>query len=570
MRYIYSFITLLVILFILKSCATPMGPTGGEPDRSAPIVINTDPQQGSTNFSDREVSFTFDKYIDRNSFRQNVSIEPDLGIEFETSFRRKTATVRFASELPENTTVIVKVGTDVTDTNRNRLDSSYDLALSTGDVLDRGKITATAIDAETGRGESGQRIFLYREPFDLESRAVYISETDTSGRVEFGYIGEGIYKAFWVQDQNRDRIWDKEREPAQPFFENTFELSEGDSIDIGTLYISMPDTIAPRIEGVGLLSERRLRLRLSEHVEWDQDAVITVTDTLGFEVTNAFPLYMQESDENVLYAQSEESLPESNMYSLKPFGITDASENSLRVVFSPFIGSNEPDTTILRTISHNSANGLFPDEALEIVYSRFIDDQNVIDSLQVVDGERVINDWNGIETDRNILRVFPQVTWESGVSYQFRVWNPWEEQRELIEPDIWQRNQLGSIEFIIENSDPDIASTLRLTDSDNSIRVDTTFHQSVIIDNLPPLTYRAILFQDENGNERWDPGVVEPFEKPEPYTVRRSIPVREGFTSEVEVSYPVSGVRGLIPVEESQSESESESESGESDESDES
>ncbi|MEX0944193.1 MAG: Ig-like domain-containing protein, partial [Balneolaceae bacterium] len=158
-----------MILFILKSCATPMGPTGGEPDRSAPIVINTDPQQGSTNFSDREVSFTFDKYIDRNSFRQNVSIEPDLGIEFETSFRRKTATVRFASELPENTTVIVKVGTDVTDTNRNRLDSSYDLALSTGDVLDRGKITATAIDAETGRGESGQRIFLYREPFDLES-----------------------------------------------------------------------------------------------------------------------------------------------------------------------------------------------------------------------------------------------------------------------------------------------------------------------------------------------------------------------------------------------------------------
>lgn len=514
-----------------------MSPTGGEPDRTPPNVVETRPSQGTVNFRGNEVRFTFDKFIDRASFRQNVSIEPDLGIEFETSFSRRTATVQFTSDLPENTTVVIKVGTDVSDTNRNMMGRSFDLAISTGDVLDSGTITATLLDAETGRGESGKRVFLYREPFDLSSRAMYTTQTDTSGRVEFGYIGEGIYKAFWVNDLNRNRIWDRDRELAQPFHMETFEVSEGDSVDIGTLYVALPDTIAPRIEGVGLFSERRLRLRLSETVTWNQGAYFSVLDTLDNEVTRAYPLYMPDGEQPILFAETVSPLSESNSYTLKPHRITDEAGNLLRVDFSPFIGSNEPDTTILRTHSHNAANGLFLDEPLEIKYTKFIDDDAVLDSLQIVDGENVIEGWENAEVVRHILRISPDGAWEPGIRYQFRVWNPWEESREIIEPEIWQRNQLGSIQFTIVNADPDVPTVLKLTDVDKSIRVDTTFTESIEIENLPPLTYKAILFQDENGNNRWDPGVVEPYQKPEPYYVRRAIPVREGFTSEVEISY---------------------------------
>lgn len=536
-------LTMGLLWILMQSCATPIGPTGGEPDRTPPNVVDTKPAQGTVNFRGDEVSFTFDKFLDRNSFRQNVSIEPDLGIEFETSFSRRTATVQFSSRLPENTTIVIKVGNDVSDTNRNRMGRPYDLALSTGPVLDSATVTATLLDAESGSGQDGRRVFLYREPFDLTSRAIYTSETDTSGRVEFGYLGEGTYKAFWVNDINRNRIWDRDRERAQPFYMETFNVSDGDSIDIGSLYVTIPDTVAPRIEGVGLLSERRLRLRLSEDVEWTRDAYLAVTDTLDSEITRAYPLYMSERDENVLFAESLSPLDESNSYTLQPHGLTDRAGNMLRVDFFPFIGSNEPDTTILRTYAHNATNGLFANEPLEIEYTQFINDDAVLDSLQVLDGERVLDEWDHIEIDRHILRISPDGVWEPGIRYQFRVWNPWEQDREMIEPEIWQRNQLGSIEFALTNADPDIPTILKLTDTDNSIQVDTTFTGNIEIENLPPLTYRATLFQDENGNGRWDSGEVEPYEKPEPYYVRRSIPVREGFTSEVEINYP-----GLDPV----------------------
>jgi hypothetical protein len=561
LKSLYYLLSLILLLFLIKSCATPMAPTGGEPDRTGPRVLETYPPSGTTNFEGNEVRFKFDKFVDRNSFRQNISVEPDLGIEFEVDFSRRTGIVSFSRPLPENTTIIVQAGTDVTDTNRNKMERPYEIALSTGDVLDEASITARILDATTGRGDSGKRIFLYREPYDLTQRANYVAQTDTSGRANFGYIAEGTYKAFWVDDINRNRIWDRNRERAQPFRFETFDVAHGDSMDLGTLYFSAPDTVAPRIEGVGLLSEKRLRLRLSEKVTWRPGAFLSVTDTLENEITRAYPLYESEDEPTVVFAQSVEPLGESQTFTLKPEGFTDRAGNRLRVDFSPFSGSAEPDTTILRTVFHNAGSGLFPDEALEVAYTKFIDDNNVVDSLQVVAGDQVIDNWPYVELDRHILRIIPDENWESGIRYQFRVWNPWEEDREQIEPDIWQ---LGGIEITMENDDPDVLNYVTLTDRDESIRVDTTFADgTLLIDNLPPLEYKIIVFEDVNENGRWDPGVVDPYERPEPYAIRQSVPVREGFTSEVEMVFPPRDTGPEIIEDDPDEVSEAEDEPGE-------
>lgn len=537
MKKFFYILVLVLVIFLFKNCATPMGPTGGEPDQQGPEIVGTDPANRTTNFDGNEVSFTFDQFIDRNSFRQNVSVQPDLGIQYEVDFRRKTATVEFLSPLPDNTTLIVKLGTDVTDTDRNEMDAPFDLALSTGDVLDDANITARLLDAQTGRGQNGQRVFLYAEPYDLSERSRYVAETDTAGRIHFGYLSEGAYKIFYVNDQNQNRIWDQGREAAQPFYQETYELARDDSLDIGTIYISSPDTVAPKVDGVGLLSEIRLRLRLSEEVVINDESEFILTDTLGNEFTRAIPLYTSEEDATVLFAQTVEALPDTMQFLMEANNITDDAENPLEVDISPFLGSAQEDTTALQTISHNAASGLFPDEALEVTYSRFINDDAVGDSLIVLEGDVVRENWQPLEVDNHILRILPQERWESGIRYQFRVWDPWTEERELIEPDFWQKNQLGGIELTVENNDSTIKSYLTLTDQAESIRVDTTFTGFVFVDNLPPLTYQATVFEDIDGNGSWNPGTVVPFSAPEPYGVRNEIPVREGFTSEVTIPY---------------------------------
>jgi hypothetical protein len=540
-------IFILCVLAWFYGCATPRAPSGGEPDRTGPNVISTYPESGTVNFEGNEVEFTFDQFVDRNSFRQNVSIEPDLGIEFEIDFSRKSATVSFNSPLPDNTTIAVRVGSDVTDTNRNKMGVPVDLALSTGPVLDNGKVVAKVVDAETGETDSGSRVLLYREDADISERAIYMAESDTSGTIEFSYISEGTYRAFWLRDQNRNRIWEREREQAQPFYVNTFDIAQDDSLFIGELYVFSPDTTSPKIEGVGLFSERRLRLRASEPLMWEENAEIAVFDTLGNRVTTGFPLYELEDDPNVIFAQTENALNENSSYTLSFENIFDDAGNAAEVRFDPFAGSAQEDTTRLKTVSHNTGSGIFPNEAVEITYTKFIDDESVLDSLRIIEGDRVIDTWPRAEIDRNILRIKPDTLWQSGLQYQFRVWNPWEQEREQIEPDIWQRNELGGIEIITENADSSFTTHVKLQSEDLSIEIDTTFTGSIEIDNLPPLSYNASLFVDENGDGKWGTGSVDPYIKPEPYFIRRNIPVREGFTSELGVEFTVGEIlRGKV------------------------
>ena len=521
----------------LGSCATPVAPSGGPPDREPPVVTGTTPANETTNFDGNEVRFQFDKFVDRNSARQNISIEPNLGLDFEVDFSRRTVIVRFLDPLPENTTIIVQLGTDITDTRNNNMSSSYELAFSTGPEIDDGNVIARLRDPDEGSVNEGERVFLYQSPVDFSEPANYVAQSDTSGEINFSYLREGMYSAIWVDDVNRNRIWDRDREFAQPFHQEEFEVVKGEEVDLGTIFIQRPDTVSPNINGVGLLSETRLRLRLSESVEWQDNASITIQDSLGEDYSTAFPLYTDIEDPQVVYAQALDPLDEELRFSVIPEGFTDHAGNPLRSNVDPFAGSAEPDTAALRLIEDNLADGIFNNESVEITFSRFIDDDSITDSLLVFEGDQMIEDWEFVEIERNILSINPDIIWQSGVSYEFRVWDPYVRDYATFRPDIWQPNQLGAIEFTAPDGLPEGENRLRLYDDNRKVDIDTVFTDTLEIDRLPPLSYTARVYRDVDGDGRWNSGSVDPFEAPEPYFMQRDIPVREGFTSEISVEF---------------------------------
>lgn len=523
---------------MLGSCATPVAPSGGPPDKTPPEILSTSPAVGTTNFSGDEVRFEFSEFPDRNSVRQNVSIEPNIGIQYEVDFSRKTAIIEFSDELPENTTILVKLGADVSDTRRNSLGASYDLAFSTGPVIDEGRITARLRDADRGAVDAGERVFLFREPIDYTAQANYVAESDTSGQIEFSYLREGTYGAIWVNDLNRDRRWNPERERAQPFHSETVDVVQGGESNLGTIYISAPDTVAPRLDGVGLLSDIRLRLRVSEEVFWEDDAELLVVDSLGNEYTTAFPLYKDESDPNILLSQAADPLVESMRFNIQQSGFADEADNSMLTDIDLFPGSAVTDTTLLRIISDNAEGGLFPDETFEVIYSKFIDKPAVLDSLILFEGENATVGYESAEIIRNRLQIFPPGDeWQTGVRYRFGVWDPDFAERRTLQPEIWQRNQLGSIDFLPADDDSTTDTHLVLYDENNKVDIDTVFTGSIEITDLPPVSYTAKIYRNTDDTTTWNPGSIDPFQAPEPYFLRREIPVREGFTSEVSVEF---------------------------------
>ncbi|MDX1672235.1 MAG: Ig-like domain-containing protein, partial [Balneolaceae bacterium] len=281
----------LLLCLLVISCATPTAPTGGPPDREGPEVLSTEPETGTTNFSGRSIKFSFSEFVKRNTLQQALTIEPDLGIEYSINWGRKSVAIEFEERLPDSTTIIVTLGTDLADVNGNKISSPKKVAVSTGPEIDSGEIYGRVVSARTGRGESGHRILLYRTPADLSTKAIYSAETDTSGRFQFSYLSEGTYKAFWLNDRNRNKIWEPERERAQPFPRDRLELLKGATDTLETLYVANADTTAPNLQGVGLFSSRRLRLRFSENIEWTNRSQVQVQDSLGNRYADAYPLY---------------------------------------------------------------------------------------------------------------------------------------------------------------------------------------------------------------------------------------------------------------------------------------
>lgn len=530
-------ILVLLIFISLVSCATPIAPSGGPADREGPVLEFTTPETGTTNFKGRVFEFQFDEFVNRSTVRQAITVEPDLGINYDISWKRKKLIVEFEDSFPDSTTVILKLGTNISDTRNNKIASPITLAISTGDEIDSGEISGKILTAGNGRGAAEQRILLYREPIDLTKRATYQAQTDTSGAFKFSYLSEGNYKPVLVDDRNRNKIWDREIESAHPFYRDIVRLEKESADTLDVLYTAQIDSTAPKLQGVGLFSVNRMRLRFSESIKVQDNTRFEITDSLGNQYSTAYPLYISPKERFVLFAQSEAPLEEGQSYMINPDGVTDLSNNPVGTEPFSFTGTAQEDTTDQRIITANGENGLSQTDPFIVTYAAPITQNEITDSLVVIEGTVDFDDWPEIVTDQNRLIVNPQEEWIEGVEYQFLAWNPATQRRKMFEPEVWDSTEYGELEIYVNNVDSFMTHYVRVLGPEGQEVRSVKFNAETTISDLPPLNYTLILFRDENGNERWDRGSVTPYHMPERYYVQRGIRVQEGFTSEVNITF---------------------------------
>src|SRR5699024_10674927 len=130
-------------------------------------------------------------------------------------------------------------------------------------------------------------------------------------------------------DRNRNKIWERDSERAQPFSQEFITLDEADIDTIGTVYITPVDTTQPILQGVGLFSSQRLRMRFSEDIHLTDSTEIAITDTVGNLYSEVYPLYIPPAEPYILFAHSNEPLAETSTYTLEIEGIVDGFGNTL-------------------------------------------------------------------------------------------------------------------------------------------------------------------------------------------------------------------------------------------------
>ncbi|MEO9885538.1 MAG: hypothetical protein ABJG33_07890, partial [Balneola sp.] len=363
------------------------------------------------------------------------------------------------------------------------------------------------------------------------------SEPDTGGVFRFGYLREGRYKAFALEDRNRNKIWDAENETARPLNTEFITLSDNGKDTLDVAYWFEVDTLKPKLQAIGLLSTQRMRLRFGEEVRFTPQTSISIEDSSGNEYTTAFPLYIPEEEPFIAFAYARQPLIANSSYRLNITGISDPSGNEVIGLGESFLGSDQEDTVSQDILTFNGENGLYPDQSLMVEFIRPISQQEVVDSTVVIEGDVDFKNWPNITVQDNKLTIPPQQNWLEGVDYKFLVWNPKSRRRQLIDPNIWDPVNFGGIEIDVTSPDSTKAFRLQLYDDKNTFSIDSTFSNFISIEDIPPIKYTLVLFQDMNGNGIWDYGSVDPYIKPEPYYIQQNINIQRGFTSEVKIDF---------------------------------
>ncbi len=528
-------LVLISLSVIIATCANLVMPSGGPADTSAPIIVKTEPETGTLNFSGKELRFYFDEYVQQVTFKQAFSIEPDLGIQYDISFKGMSVIVTLKGDLPVNSTFIAELGTTVSDFKSNKLKSPFSLAISTGEMMNKGALKIKYLNALNGEKVENSTLMLFKEHQKFSEKSFYSGKPDSSGMIRFSYLPEGRFKIIAIDDLNRNRS-KEDFEWAQPIYSEYIDVEQDTSIELKTVYYSKPDTLMPEILGIGVFSSNRIRLRFSEDVFLRTDSTLSIVSV--FDTTKFRIFYNEKDDFSVYWAGSRQEFTSSTEVIAQLPTFVDGYRNPLKENSFRFTSEVLSDTSQLRIIKLEPQKLMNETDTLRVYYNGFIN-QSIIDSLEVIAQQSKTKGYAFSKIEDHILMIYPEKKWDPLLSYQFRLFNPATANYLTHAPKILSYDELSSIELLRSDSltySQTYQWIIELIGESYYKRIHSS-EKMVLIENIGDQRLLVRAFDDLNGNDSWDSGKIEPFEKPEPFFVEKNVNLPKKMTATLSIDF---------------------------------
>ncbi|MDE0471397.1 MAG: Ig-like domain-containing protein [Ekhidna sp.] len=232
-KYLHHVFYGLILQVIFQQCANPASPTGGPRDTIPPILIESQPVRGQTNFQDKELNFIFSEYVSADQLPQKVIITPKANIKFKAIGRKNRLTVKLEGELEDSTTYNINFADGVVDVTEKNPVEDFSIAFSTGNFIDSMKISGSVVDLFSQEAVPKYTVGLYphSDTLDfLKDNPLYFTITNDSGEFKLEYIKADYYKILIFDDQNNNILLEPETE-QHGFLKDTIYLDSVKNID---------------------------------------------------------------------------------------------------------------------------------------------------------------------------------------------------------------------------------------------------------------------------------------------------------------------------------------------------
>ncbi len=211
-----SKIYLLLLSFIIASCAQILAPTGGERDVTPPKLLTSVPENETLKFKEKAFTLQFDEYFSLDNPNDNVLISPPLKSKPEFKIKGKKLIVEIEDSLKSNTTYSIMFSDCIRDITEGNKIPMLQYVFSTGENLDSAMYKGKLINAESLEPEKNAFVMLYADGNDTlpsTQKPLYITKTNEKGEFNFKYLAKSSYYLYALQDKNNNLLFDMINEP---------------------------------------------------------------------------------------------------------------------------------------------------------------------------------------------------------------------------------------------------------------------------------------------------------------------------------------------------------------------
>lgn len=193
------------------SCANIIPPTGGPKDTLPPVLLLASPKDSSLQFKNNKITLNFDEYVTVDNPTENVVVWPNPKIAPEITSKLRTVTIKLKDTLEPNTTYTINFGKSLKDVNEGNADSAFRYVFSTGNKLDKNKLSGKVLLAQTGRPDSTLIVVLQQNLNDTAIEKLpprYYTKVDSKGNFYFYNLPADTFNVYAVPNDYTKRYDD--------------------------------------------------------------------------------------------------------------------------------------------------------------------------------------------------------------------------------------------------------------------------------------------------------------------------------------------------------------------------
>ena len=211
----HRFPLILMAVIAAYSCASIGAPDGGPYDEEPPRFVGSTPELHATGNQKSRIELEFDEFIKLEKAAEKVVISPPQMEQPEIKVSGKKVVIELIDSLKDSTTYTVDFSDAIVDNNEGNPMGNFSFSFSTGESIDTLEVSGTVLNAADLEPVKGMLVGLHKNlndtafttlPFDRVSR------TDSRGQFIIRGIAPGEYRIFALMDGNQNYLFDSKSE----------------------------------------------------------------------------------------------------------------------------------------------------------------------------------------------------------------------------------------------------------------------------------------------------------------------------------------------------------------------